>query len=169
MTARALSPATAAATASAGQIISPLRLSHLGWVGAGREPTLRLLVIQLPVFYGSGLLGAESERPSLGLANPSLRSQPPPRSPPPTKPSCCGDQRLFPSFVFKLICKSFLHLLPAENMNTRRVYLTPSLALPVSLPPHLSSVSLYFYYTLIAFFPPAFEIDFLSFLPLFRT
>lgn len=105
MTARALSPVTAPATASAGQIISPLRLSHLEWVGAGREPTLRLLVIQLPVFYGSGLLGAESERPSLGLANPLLSSQPPPLLLP--KPSCCGDRRLFPSFVFKLICKSF--------------------------------------------------------------
>ena len=53
-------------------------------------------------------------------------------------------------------------------MNVRQVYLFPSLALPVSLPLHLSTVSLYFYYTLIAFFPPAFEIDFLSFLPLFR-
>lgn len=83
MTARALSPATAA-TASAGQIISPLRLSHLGWVGAGREPTLRLLVIQLPVFYGSGLLGAASERPSLGLANPSWLPAPTALLAPPT-------------------------------------------------------------------------------------
>lgn len=83
MTAWALSPVTATTTASAGQIISPLRLSHLGWVGAGGEPTLRLLVIQLPVFYGSGLLGAESERPSLGLANPLLA--PSPHLPPSTQ------------------------------------------------------------------------------------
>ena len=36
-----------------------------------------------------------------------LAQLPAPTSLLPPKPSCCGDQRLFPSFVFKLICKSF--------------------------------------------------------------
>lgn len=167
MTARALSPATAAATASAGQIISPLRLSHLGWVGAGWEPTLRLLVIQLPVFYGHGLLGAASERPSPGLANPLLRSQPPPPSFHPS-PVALATKRAVPAPRSNECVKVFyISHLPAKEGEPE--HLCPRLALPVSLLLHLSSVSLYFYYTLIAFFPPAFEIDFLSFLPLFRT
>ena len=109
------------------------------------------------------------ERKALPRLSQPLATLPAPTSLLPPKPRCRGDQMLFPSSLFQLICKSFLNLLPAWKMNVRQVYLFPSLALPVSLPLHLSTVSLYFYYTLIAFFPPAFEIDFLSFLPLFRT
>lgn len=46
--------------------------------------------------------------------------------------------------------------MPEKGKNEKQDALSPGLSMLPSLP---------FYYTLIASFPPAFEIDFLSFLP----
>lgn len=59
-------------------------------------------------------------------------------------------------FFFFFSFSSFKHGMPQKGKNEKQDALSPGLSMLPSLP---------FYYTLIASFPPAFEIDFLSFLP----
>lgn len=63
---------------------------------------------------------------------------------------------LLPFFFFFFSFSSFKHGMPQKGKNEKQDALSPGLSMLPSLP---------FYYTLIASFPPAFEIDFLSFLP----